>query len=184
VLGVLRSWLVRARRRALWVRWQLLRVSSNEARIRYLRSQGARIGEGCLVYPSDFSEMPYLIELGNHVAVSAGTTFITHDGSVWLFEDHPRMDLFGTIKVGDNVYIGIGCILLPNTVIGSNCIIGSGSVVRGVIPDGSVVFGNPARVMMKTQLAKRLIVHHKNRLDTRHLTLEEKHRPVREHFGR
>lgn len=181
---VLRRALAGARRVSAWLRQRFLRLVGNERRIRYLRGQGARIGEGCLIFPSDFSDMPFLIEIGNHVAISAGTTFITHDGSVWIFEDHPRMDLFGTIRVGDNVYIGLGCTILPNTVIGSNCIIGTGSVVRGVIPDDSVVFGNPARVVMKTRLAKHLIVHHKNRLDTRHLPFAEKQRAVREHFGR
>jgi acetyltransferase-like isoleucine patch superfamily enzyme len=184
MLRGLRSGVAGARRVVAWVRQRLLRLASNEQRIRTLRSQGARIGEGCLIFPSDFSDLPYLIEIGNHVAISADTTFITHDASGWLFADHPEMDLFGTIRVGDNVYIGAGCTILPNTVIGSNCIIGTGSVVRGVIPDDSVVFGNPARVVMKTQLAKHLLVHHKNRLDTRHLPMTEKHRAIREHFGR
>jgi acetyltransferase-like isoleucine patch superfamily enzyme len=94
------------------------------------------------------------------------------------------MDVFGTIVVKDNVYIGLDCTILPNTVIGSNCIIGTGSVVRGVIPDGSVVMGNPARVVMKTSLAKQLLVNRKNRMDTRGWPLEEKHRAIRQHFGR
>jgi acetyltransferase-like isoleucine patch superfamily enzyme len=180
----LRKGVAGARRIVAWLERQWLRLASNSTRIRHLRRQGARIGEGCLIFPSDFSDMPYLIEIGNHVAISVGTTFITHDASGWLFADHPEMDLFGTIRVGDNVYVGMGVTILPNTVIGSNCIIGTGSVVRGVIPDDSVVFGNPARVVMKTALAKRLLVNHKNRLDTRHATSEEKHRVVRQHFGR
>src|SRR5512139_587763 len=181
----LRTLLGRGRALVESLRFRLLRLASNEERIRFLRSRGARIGERCLVYTTHFSQLPYLVEIGDHVAISAGTVFITHDGSTWLFEDeHPEMDVFGPIKVGSNVYFGLNCTILPNTVIGSNCIVGTGSVVRGVIPDNSVVFGNPATVVMKTSLAKQLFVHSKNRLETRHVPPTPKHRLIRQHFGR
>ena len=38
-------------------------------------------------------------------------------------------------------------IILPGTKIGNNVIIGAGSVVRGSIPDNSIVAGNPAVVI-------------------------------------
>jgi hypothetical protein len=44
--------------------------------------------------------------------------------------------------------------------------------------------GNPARVVMKTSLAKQLLVNGKNRMDTRNRPAEEKHRAIRQHFGR
>lgn len=166
------------------LRFKLLGLATNEERIRFLRARGLRIGEGCVIYTTFFSDMPYLIEIGNHVAISQGTVFITHDGSPWIFEDHPEMDIFGTIRVGNNVYFGVDCTILPNTVIGSNCIIGTGSVVRGVIPDNSVVFGNPARVVMKTSLQKQLFVHSKHRIESRNLRPDEKHRAIRQHYGR
>ena len=182
--GFLRTLAGRVRQLIAWVRLRRLGLASSDERIRWLRAQGVRIGERCLVFTPHFSENPYLVEIGNHVAISAGTVFITHDGSGWVFEDHPEMDVFGTIVVKDNVYIGLDCTILPNTVIGSNCIIGTGSVVRGVIPDGSVVMGNPARVVMKTSLAKQLLVNSKNRMDTRGWPSEAKHRAIRQHFGR
>jgi acetyltransferase-like isoleucine patch superfamily enzyme len=156
---------------------------SNERRIRWLRRDGVRIGENCLVYTTLFSTEPYLVEIGDHVAISSGTSFITHDGSGWLFDDHPDMDVFGRIQVGNNVFFGTNCTVLPGSRIGSNCIIGTGSVVRGVIPDDSVVFGNPAQAVMKTSLMKKLLVHHQHRLDTRHLSPKEKEKVLRRHFG-
>ena len=131
-----------------------LRSGNNTNRITYLREKGVKIGKDCLIFSIDFSTEPYLIEIGNHVVVSPGTTFITHDGSVWLFRDkHPNITVFGKISIGNNSFIGINCIILPGTEIGSNCIIGAGSVVRGKIPDKSVVMGNPAKVVMKTNIA-------------------------------
>jgi acetyltransferase-like isoleucine patch superfamily enzyme len=170
---------------AFWERAQrkLLMLISNDDRVRVLRRKGVRIGENCLIYTTFFSTEPYLIEIGNHVAVSSGTSFVTHDATGWLFADHPSMDIFGRIEVGDNTYFGTDCTILPGAKIGSNCVIGSGTVVRGVIPDGSVVMGNPARVIMKTALLKAMLVNHKHRLDTRGLPRKEKEAVLRRHFG-
>ena len=51
------------------------------------------------------------------------------------------------IRIGNNVFIGKKSIIMPNCEIGNNCIIGAGAVVRGKIPDGSVVIGNPAQIV-------------------------------------
>lgn len=51
--------------------------------------------------------------------------------------------------VGDNTVVGMGSILLSGAVVGKNCIIGAGALVTGkmVIPDNSMAFGNPAKVV-------------------------------------
>ena len=160
-----------------------LRTGDNEYKIKHLRKKGATIGNNCLVFSINFSTEPYLIEIGNHVVISPGTTFITHDGSVWLFRDeHPDITVFGKITIGDNSFIGINSILLPNTEIGSNCIIGAGSVVRGKIPDNSVVMGNPAKVVMKTELAKKFLISSKSRVDTKHMSPKERKQRILKHY--
>ena len=51
--------------------------------------------------------------------------------------------------VGDNTVIGMGAIVLNGAVIGNNCIVGAGALVTGKMnaPDGSVILGNPAKVV-------------------------------------
>ena len=51
--------------------------------------------------------------------------------------------------VGDNTIVGMGATLLDFAKIGKNCMVGAGSVVTGRLdaPDGSLVLGNPARVV-------------------------------------
>lgn len=51
--------------------------------------------------------------------------------------------------VGDNTLIGMGAIVLDEAVVGRDCIIGAGALVtKGtVIPDGSMAFGSPAKVV-------------------------------------
>ena len=54
-------------------------------------------------------------------------------------------------EVGDNTLIGMGAIILNGAKIGKNCIIGAGALVtqNSIIPDGTLAFGNPAKVIRK-----------------------------------
>lgn len=45
----------------------------------------------------------------------------------------------GAISIGDNSWIASDSIILKGTHIGKNCVIGAGCIVRGEVPDGSVV---------------------------------------------
>jgi len=167
----------------LQLRRKLFVLLPNRLRIALLRREGVRIGENCLIHTPYFSTEPYLIEIGDRVAISSGTEFITHDAVGFLFPDHPNMGLYGDIKVGSNTFFGLRCLVLPGTRIGSNCVIGAGSVVRGVIPDNSVVMGNPAKVIMQTPLLKQLLVHSPNRLETHMYSMKETRKVLSRHFG-
>lgn len=54
------------------------------------------------------------------------------------------------ITIGDNVWFGGHCTVLPGVTIGNNVIVGAGSVVTKDIPDNAVVAGNPARIIKYT----------------------------------
>ena len=51
--------------------------------------------------------------------------------------------------IGDNTVIGMGSILLNGVEAGKNCLIGAGSLLTGgmKVPQGSVVYGSPARIV-------------------------------------
>jgi acetyltransferase-like isoleucine patch superfamily enzyme len=51
------------------------------------------------------------------------------------------------VTIGRRAFVGGHCILLKGTTVGEESVIGAGSVVRGVVPDHQLWFGNPARVV-------------------------------------
>ncbi len=116
-------------------------ISINKA-----RKMGVTVGEACRFFSLNFSTEPFLIEIGNHVTITNNVIFSTHDGGVWVFrEKYPEIDLFGKIKIGNNVFIGMGSNILLNTYIPDNCIIAAGSVVKGKFEPNSVIAGVPAK---------------------------------------
>jgi len=163
---------------------KLLLIFSNEKRIKYLRKSGIKIGKDCYINTLSFSSEPYLVEIGDHVAIAYDTDFITHDGGIWCFRNEiPDADIFGKIKIGNNVMIGAHCIILPNTVIGANSIIGAGSVVRGTFPADSLIVGNPAKVVSSLNVIKFLYLKSPDLLMTKKLSASEKAIIIKKHFN-
>lgn len=167
----------------------LLLAGSNDTQIRYARKSGVRIGDGCTILGlMDWGSEPYLIEIGNHVRITSGVRFVTHDGGMHALrmpwdghEAHPTLDLFGKIKVGNNVFIGTQSIIMPGVAIGDNVIIGAGSIVTRDIPSNSVACGVPARVVrtMEEYLEKAM----REGVPTKGMAPEEKRAFLLEHFS-
>ena len=122
--------------------------------IAYARSIGVSVGVGCRLLSFNFGTEPWLITIKDHVLVSGNVTFLTHDGSTWVFRELPKYHnvvKYGAITVGNNCFIGNGATILPGVTVGDNSIVGAGSVVTKDIPSGSVAAGVPARVICTTE---------------------------------
>ena len=53
------------------------------------------------------------------------------------------------ISIGDHVWIGMRALILNRTVIGSNSIVGAGSLVKGEFPNNCIIAGTPASVIRR-----------------------------------
>ena len=133
----------RSVRRALWL-YRYSRLGEWEkVRMFDLGAVGERVRITGIV---DFGSEPYLIELGSDVTITSGVTFVNHDGGVGVLRSrHPGLNVYDAISVGDRVFIGTRTIVLPGVSIGSDVVIGAGSVVTRDVPDGTVAAGNPCR---------------------------------------
>ena len=87
--------------------------------------------------------------MGDHVRVGA------HASILGFNHNHARLDRpiheqglsSKGIRIGDDVWIGSGALLLDGVSVGSHCIVAAGAVVTRDVPDWAVVAGNPARVL-------------------------------------
>lgn len=122
-------------------------IRKDPSMVTYYRSLGVRIGDGCsFVGKVDFSSEPYLIKIGDCVRISYDVSFVTHDGGTFVLrKKEPEICIYGPIVVGSWTFIGARSTILPNVRIGSNCIIGCGSIVTKNVPDNEVWAGVPAR---------------------------------------
>ena len=69
------------------------------------------------------------------------------------------------VTIGDNVWIGGNTVVCPGVHIGSNTVIGAGSVVTRDIPDWAVAAGNPCRVIRKITEADRKLYYKDREFD-------------------
>lgn len=129
-------------------------------------------GEKCYYHPRKIPADAYMISIGNNVCIAADVKFVTHDVfSIMLnncdkytnlLEENKAFSVnYGTIKINDNVCIGEGVHIMPGVEIGNDSIIAGGSVVTKDVEEGTIVGGNPAKVIGNTlELAKRRVNAH------------------------
>jgi maltose O-acetyltransferase len=140
-------------------------VEDGERRRRILGELLGRVGEGVVLRPPFYCDYGYNIALGAGVFMNFGCVLLDvaaieiGDGcqigpSVQILTaDHPRdpemrrrgLESGKPIRIGRNVWIGGGAILLPGVTVGDDAIIGAGSVVTRNVAAGATVVGNPAR---------------------------------------
>ncbi len=151
--------------------------------IGYLRKLGVRVGSRCRIHSLSFGSEPYLVELGNHVAIADGVKFLTHDGAMWVCRElfDPKADIVKPIKVGNNVMIGLNALVLPGVTIGDNVIVGAGSVVSRDLPPNCVAAGIPAKPIKSVEEYWERCKQ--DLLDTHGMGLEQKRKFLMERFG-
>src|SRR3546814_1619754 len=87
------------------------------------------------------------VTIGDRTQIAPGVQILT--------ADHPRdpaaratgLEFGRPVRIGRNVWIGAGALILPGVTIGDDALVGAGSVVTRDVPAGATVAGNPARVL-------------------------------------
>ncbi len=144
------------------------RPSEGEKRQEMLKEMFAEIGEGCYIEPplcsnwggknvhfgnNVYANFNLTLTDDTHIYVGDGTMFgpnVTvatagHPILPWMREKKYQYN--APVKIGKNVWIGAGSVILPGVTVGDNSVIGAGSVVNKDIPANVVAVGNPCRVM-------------------------------------
>jgi len=123
------------------------------------------VGRDAVIRPPFFCDYGYNIRLGDGLFLNFNCVILdvvevtigdrTQIGpAVQIYTaDHPRdaetrragLEFGRPIRIGSDVWIGGGAILLPGVTVGDGAVIGAGSVVTRDVPAGVTVAGKPAR---------------------------------------
>lgn len=103
-----------------------------------------KIGPQCCIAEGAFINCAAPVTIGRHVAFGYETQVWTH--SVWgpVVEGFPRQKQ-EAVFIGDEVWLPSRCQVLPGVTIGSNTIVGMGSLVNKSLPGGCLAVGRPAK---------------------------------------
>lgn len=116
--------------------------------IKYAQKLGVKVGNECRFTGNPgWGSEPWLIQIENHVLLSAEIRFITHDAGTFLFRDTEKyrdVFKFAPIVIHDNCFIGMRAMIMPGVEIGPNSIVAAGSIVTRSVPPGEVWRGVPA----------------------------------------
>ncbi len=87
------------------------------------------------------------ITIGDDVQIGPNVQLLTPTHPVDPDLRRDKWEAAEPIAIGDNVWLGGGVIVLPGVSIGSDTVVGAGSVVTKDLPSRVVAVGNPARVV-------------------------------------
>ena len=89
------------------------------------------------------------VTFGHDVYIAPNCVFSTAGHPFDTEQRNQGLEYALPITVGDSVWFGMGVLVCPGVTIGSDVVIGAGSVVTRDIPSGVVAVGNPCRVLRK-----------------------------------
>ncbi len=87
------------------------------------------------------------VRFGDNIFIGPNCGFHTAGHAIDSERRNAGLEFAHPITVGDNVWFGAAVQVLPGVSIGSNVVIGTGSIVTKNIPDNVVAVGNPCKVL-------------------------------------
>jgi acetyltransferase-like isoleucine patch superfamily enzyme len=110
------------------------------------------IGDGTIIGSHATIAAAKSVTIGSRV-LFAGNVYVSDHGHTYEDIARPVRDQgirkICDVSIGDGSWIGQNAVILPGSAIGKHCVVGANSVVNSVMPDFSVVAGNPARIIKR-----------------------------------
>lgn len=179
-----------AERLELMYEFNTSRPGEIQKRAKLLQRMLGKMGEGCYIEPPFRANWAGKhLYLGRDVYVNFNLT-IVDDADIFIGDkvmigpnvtiataNHPiapelrerALQYNKRVRIGNNVWIGAGVIIVPGITIGDNSVIGAGSVVTKDIPGNVVAVGNPCRVLREIGERERTYFYKNERIDWENL---------------
>jgi acetyltransferase-like isoleucine patch superfamily enzyme len=116
------------------------------------------IGAGCFLNRETMLAAVESIAVGDHVMFANGC-FVGDADHRYDDPDKPitwqGFEPRGPVRIGDNVWFGVNCVVTGGVEIGDRAVIGANSVVTKSIPSGVIAAGAPAKVLREIEFKQR-----------------------------
>ena len=117
---------------------------------------GISIGKDCMIsWGAKLDVYRGNIIIGDRCTITHGCVILSHDRSKKRFDLNDKGQ--GTVRLGNDVFIGVNSVILRDVTIGDYSIVGAGSVVTKDVPPNVVVAGNPAKIIREHISTKSLV---------------------------
>ncbi len=150
-------------------RYNAISDGEPELLLSLLRDLMGSVGDGTVIMPRFTCDYGYNLRLGRNVFINYHCIFldcapidigddVQIGPAVQLYTaQHPLdadvrrsgLESARPIRIGSDVWIGGGAVVLPGVTIGERSIVGAGSVVVHPVPADCAVVGNPARIVRR-----------------------------------
>ena len=109
------------------------------------------IGNNCRINGA-YIHAKQSIQIGDNCVIASGVNIIDSNGhETYSLDRTVGRDTPRSITIGKNVWIGLNATILKGTIIGDNCIVSAGSIVKGEFPCNSIITGNPAKIVKQIE---------------------------------
>ena len=106
-----------------------------DAKLRVLNGGELTIGDNCFINCGSYITVMGETNIGNGCMIGPNVMIFDHDHDYKCSGGiSSGKSVLGSIKIGNNVWIGAGSIILRGACIGDNAVIAAGSVVKGDVP--------------------------------------------------
>lgn len=92
------------------------------------------------------------LTIGDYCSISSGVQIYTHHTVMWALTKGKASYQKKSVSIGDGCYFGPNAIVSMGSKIGKCCVIGANTLVRSKIPDNSIVYGTPGKIVGKVEV--------------------------------
>jgi acetyltransferase-like isoleucine patch superfamily enzyme len=115
------------------------------------------IGEGCFLNRNTMLAALERIEIGDHVLFANGC-FVGDADHRFDDPDTPvtwqGFSTQGPVRIGDNCWFGVNCVVTSGVTVGERCVVGANSVVIDDLPPRVIAAGAPAKVIREIEFQR------------------------------
>jgi maltose O-acetyltransferase len=126
------------------IMWDLPEFSGGDDMISMLT-----IGRHCWLNSGIYLDLGAPIHIGDKVAIGHNVLFMTSSHQINRGPNERRAGprYAKPITVGDRVWLGARCLILPGVTIGAGAVVAAGATVTQDVPPDCIVAGVPARIV-------------------------------------